>query len=265
MTTRLTRQFRRIGPDYRFGDQVCFDEIKTTFGFKTIIIGNWVTKQERHTAANLIYDALADLAQVLSLPPHAIGLRQTLNLAFGSGGQKGVQAHYEPGRRTLALAKNAGGGALAHEWWHAFDHYICKHLFKSCTPSDFASSVWLRDTPNVAHPLNQKLDTIYKAVLLSEDTNHPSTFFRRATNLDKQLGKMYYSLPEELTARAFECIVAYQSEIENEFLVSDVKKSKLEMAGGFLLSDERDTLAVKVFDYFKTLGDILHLQDTHQV
>ncbi|KZN44642.1 CLCA_X family protein [Pseudoalteromonas luteoviolacea] len=260
MTTRLNRQFNRKGPDYRFGDQVCFDEIKTTFGFKTIILGNWVTKQEQHVAANLIYDALADLAQILSLPPQAIGLRQTLNLAFGSGGQKGVQAHYEPGRRTLALAKNAGGGALAHEWWHAFDHYICKHLFETCNASDFASSVWLRDSPNLAHPLNNKLNNIYKCVLLSEDAKQPSSFFSRSIKLDKQFGRLYYSLPEELTARAFECTIAYQSTIENEFLVSDVRKSKLEMSGGFLLPLERDVLSEQVINYFQTLGDILHTQ-----
>ncbi|MCF2858082.1 hypothetical protein L1286_11415 [Pseudoalteromonas sp. SMS1] len=258
MTTRLTKHFRRTGPDYRFGDQVCFDEIKTTFGFKTIILGNWVTKDEQYIAANLIYDALADLAQMLSLPPHAIGLRNTLNLAFGSRGQKGVQAHYEPARRTLALAKNAGAGALAHEWWHAFDHYICKHLFSHCSASDFASSMWLNASPNLQHPLNQKLNHIYKSVLLNENGEQPSPFFTRSIQLDKHLGRLYYSLPEELTARAFECSIAYKTEIENEFLVSDVKNSKLERSGGFLLHQERRLICDKFDNYFKSLGDALH-------
>ncbi|KZN32387.1 hypothetical protein N474_11220 [Pseudoalteromonas luteoviolacea CPMOR-2] len=260
MTTRLNRQFSRTGPDYRFGDQVCFDEIKTTFGFKTIILGHWVTKNEQHVAANLIYDALADLAQILAIPPKAIGLRNTLNLAFGSRGQKGVQAHYEPDRRTLALAKNAGAGALAHEWWHAFDHYICKHLFEHCSPTDFASSMWLKTSPNISHPLNQKLNHVYKSVLLSENGEQPSNFFTRSMSLDKQLGRLYYSLPEELTARAFECTIAYQKEIENEFLVSDVIHSKLERSGGFPLTGERSDIAQKLICYFQSLGNVLHSQ-----
>ena len=89
---RIQRGFKRHGPDYRFGDQVDFAEIKYTFGFKTMTIGHWVKPEEKHISANLIYDALADLAQILQLPPTTIGLRNTLNFAFGSGD-------------------------LAHEWW----------------------------------------------------------------------------------------------------------------------------------------------------
>ncbi|WP_231098165.1 CLCA_X family protein [Pseudoalteromonas luteoviolacea] len=259
-STRLHRHFKRSGPDYRFGDQVCFDELKTTFGFKTITLGNWVTKEEQHLSANLIYDSLADLAQILSLPPTAIGLRGTLNLAFGSGGQKGVQAHYAPSTRTLALAKNAGGGALAHEWWHAFDHYICKHLFGFSKANDFASSLWLTNSPETAHPLNQLLDQIYKSILLSSDGNKPSAFFQRGIHLDKQAHQLYYSLPQELTARAFECFVAHQPSIQNEFLVSDVINSKLERAGGFPLTDEMQPITQNIERYFHTLGHALYFQ-----
>ncbi|KZN66587.1 hypothetical protein N473_09345 [Pseudoalteromonas luteoviolacea CPMOR-1] len=257
-TTRLHRQFRRLGPDYRFGDQVCFDELKSTFGFKTIVLGNWVSQQEQHIAANLIYDALADLAQILSLPPKAMGLRGTLNLAFGSGGQKGVQAHYAPAKRTLALAKNAGGGALAHEWWHAFDHYICKHLFTQSKASDFASSLWLTSSPNLSHPLNQLLNEVYKSILLTEDGAKPSAFFERAIALDKRAQHLYYSLPQELTARAFECYIAHDQSIQNEFLVSDVIQSKLESAGGFPLAEEQVKIAQNISYYFQILGKALH-------
>ncbi|AOT08565.1 CLCA_X family protein [Pseudoalteromonas luteoviolacea] len=258
--TRLHRHFKRNGPDYRFGDQVCFDELKTTFGFKTIIVGNWVTKQEQLVAANLIYDSLADLTQILSLPPKAIGLRGTLNLAFGSGGQKGVQAHYAPAKRTLALAKNAGGGALAHEWWHAFDHYISKHLFNHSKANDFASSLWLTSTPDVSHPLNQLLNEIYKVILLTQDGTKPSPFFQRAISLDKQAQRLYYSLPQELTARAFECYIAHHHHIQNEFLVSDVIQSDLESIGGFPLTEEMIKIAHNIDYYFQNLGSALHSQ-----
>ncbi|MEL7478522.1 MAG: hypothetical protein AAGJ17_06475, partial [Pseudomonadota bacterium] len=83
---RLTSDFYRQGPDYRFGDQILFEDIKRTFGFKTITVGAWVTKEERFIAANLIYDSLADLTQILNIPPEVIGLRKTLSLSFGSGG-----------------------------------------------------------------------------------------------------------------------------------------------------------------------------------
>ena len=83
---RLKRGFTRQGPDYRFDDQVDFSDIRDTFGFRSMVVGKWVTKEERYISANLIYDALADLAQILHLPPKAIGLRGKLNFAFGHGG-----------------------------------------------------------------------------------------------------------------------------------------------------------------------------------
>ena len=78
VSKRLSAGFNRQGPDYRFDDQVDFNDIRDTFGFRTMVVGSWVNKQERLLAANLIYDALADLAQILSLPPTAIGLGVSL-------------------------------------------------------------------------------------------------------------------------------------------------------------------------------------------
>ena len=52
--SKLSHNFFRQGPEYRFGDQVLFEEIKRTFGFKTITVGAWDNKEERLIAANLI-------------------------------------------------------------------------------------------------------------------------------------------------------------------------------------------------------------------
>jgi hypothetical protein len=257
---RLAKAFRRSGPDYRFGDQVDFDEVRETFGFCTISIGHWVTKTERFLSANLVYDALADLAQILNLPPKAIGLRGTLNFSFGTGGQLGVQAHYNSASRTLALAKNAGAGAIAHEWWHAFDHYICKHMFTSTSPHGFASSYWLSNIQTKSHPLNTMLSHFYKACLLDSSTNNPSDYFNNAVQLDKEYKQLYFSKPEELTARAFEACIAYHSEIKNEFLASGIINSDLEKAGGFPNTPLRLQLAGHIFEYFNVLGAALHHQ-----
>ncbi|MCD8549587.1 MAG: hypothetical protein LRY74_04265, partial [Shewanella xiamenensis] len=104
----IHQQYHRHGPDYRFGEQMTFLDVKQTFGFSHVRVGRWVTREESLIAANLVFDSLADLAFILHLPPLTLGLRQTLSLAFGHGGQKGVQAHYAPAARELALAKNAG-------------------------------------------------------------------------------------------------------------------------------------------------------------
>ncbi|WP_440053230.1 CLCA_X family protein [Pseudoalteromonas sp. T1lg65] len=256
--SRLKQKFIRTGPDYRFGDQVCFEEIKQTFGFKTMTIGAWVSTEEKHLAANLIYDALADLAQILSIPPTTIGLRNTLNFAFGSGGQKGVQAHYDSSSRTLALAKNAGAGALAHEWWHAFDHHITKHLFVAPSKA-FASSAWLTTEQLNPHAINAHLADFYAATLLSPDGDRCSNFFNQARALDASRGSFYYARPEELTARMFETIVAFDDEIKNTFLVDDVLRSN-SVLGLYPTIQQRIEAAQAIKCYFNLLGKLLYRQ-----
>ncbi|NOU48948.1 hypothetical protein HG263_00090 [Pseudoalteromonas sp. JBTF-M23] len=255
---RITSGFKRQGPEYRFGDQTDFHEIKHTFGFKTITIGSWVTPTEQRLGANLIYDALADLAQILQVPPFVIGLKGTLNFALGTGGQLGVQAHYNASTRTLALAKNAGAGALAHEWWHAFDHYICKHVFSHSSAHSFASSLWLQHPLSNNHPLNLQLAKFFKMILLSSKGDKPSQFFEHAKQLDSQYGLLYFSLPQELSARAFESCIAYNTSISNEYLVSGVKNSELQQLGGFPDLALNTVLSETIFDYFKALGIALH-------
>ena len=224
---RLKRGFFRQGPDYRFDDQVDFSDIRDTFGFRTMVVGKWVTKEERFISANLIYDALADLAQILQVPPKTIGLRGKLNFAFGHGGQQHVQAHYNSRTRTLALAKNAGGGALAHEWFHAFDHHITKHIFPQHSPQHFASKLWLEHTIEQSHPLNLALNKFYQGVFLEPTGQHANQYVLDCIEFDKQQQQFYMSMPEELAARSFEACIACNEQIVNHFLVSGLNSSAL--------------------------------------
>ncbi|BFL84118.1 hypothetical protein LFREDSHE_25680 [Shewanella baltica] len=84
----INQQYTRHGPDYRFGEQVTFLDVKQTFGFSHVRVGRWVTRDESRLAADLVFDSLADLAFILKLPPLTLGLRETVSLAFGHGGQK---------------------------------------------------------------------------------------------------------------------------------------------------------------------------------
>ncbi|QSX31862.1 CLCA_X family protein [Shewanella cyperi] len=217
-----SHRYKRQGPDHREGEQVTFLEVKQHFGLGHVRVGSWVSREESLLAANLVFDALADLALILGLPPKALGLRESLNLAFGHGGREGVMAHYSPQERTLALAKNAGAGALAHEFWHAFDHFIAPKAFDLDTgalnlarfsPGMLcASDLWLKDVPILSHPLNERLSELFRITMLSEDNQQPSDFVNRAVQLDRGSGYCYFSRPSELMARAFEaCIETYGS------------------------------------------------------
>lgn len=255
---KSTRYFRN-GENYRSGEQANFIDIKQCFGLNHISVGKWVTKEESDLAANLVFDSMADLSQILNVPTELIGLRKTLNLLFGRGGQKGVQAHYSPITRELALAKNAGAGALAHEFWHAFDHYIVDKAFDVSPRLSFkqyqcASDLWLNDALLKPHKLNDNLSALFKAVLLSDDGTQPSQYVENAIKLDKQQGCYYFSKPTELMARAFESSIELCSDLKNNYLVSGTLKNNLTSQLVYPSGQQKQIVFNAMINYFSLLG-----------
>lgn len=131
----------RVGTDWRGGKDVTPEQFEEVFGFRGVEFGNWVNQgknsRERQWMLNNAFDAFNDLAETLNLPPKAMALDGTLGLAFGSRGHGKASAHYEPVAHVINLTKTKGYSSLAHEWFHALDHYIAStnsqdlHAFQS--------------------------------------------------------------------------------------------------------------------------------------
>jgi hypothetical protein len=115
----------RSGSPRRNGN-VKGQDFMDAFGFRGVEFGNWNNQDERQEVMNHAYDALLDMADILSIPPKALSLNGDLALAFGARGQglSGARAHYERSYGVINLTKMKGAGALAHEWFHALDHYL---------------------------------------------------------------------------------------------------------------------------------------------
>lgn len=115
----------RVGAERRTGDARDSD-FTDVFGFRGVEFGNWNNQQERQELLNDAYDGLLDLAEVMNVPPRAISLNGELALAFGARGHglSGARAHYELDKVVINLTKMNGAGSLAHEWFHALDHYF---------------------------------------------------------------------------------------------------------------------------------------------
>ena len=259
---RLQRGFYRDGPSHRDGADVSFSDIHKFFGFRGITIGKWVTAEEQKLAANLFFDALCDLADILQVPYITLGLNHSLALAFGSGGRKGVCAHYTPVKRELALAKNAGAGSLAHEWFHAFDHYIGPKMFQVKQTGAFASALSLTSNPLHQHPLNQRLLETIHTILLSPIEGELNPLMARSVACDKAHQSRYFALPQEVCARAFEAMVQDQP-IKNQFLVSGTKQSKWAEQGVYPRGNQRLAINQLFMTYFHQLGQaISYKQET---
>ncbi|QJR81593.1 hypothetical protein CA267_012850 [Alteromonas pelagimontana] len=249
---RLHGEFFRNGPSHRDGADVSFQDIRKLFNFSTISVGRWVTPAEQQLAANLFFDALCDLVDILQINELVISLNGSLSLAFGTGGQKHVSAHYNSTKRQLALAKNAGGGALAHEWFHAFDHYIAAKVFPSSAIGSFASQAWLDDAQALDHPLNSQLCDCFKLLFLN-DQSAPSNYLLRSIEADRALKMYYYAMPQEMAARAFEACVQDQP-MKNAFLVQGTKMSTEARLGIYPHGTLRKQLNHALMLYFYQLG-----------
>jgi hypothetical protein len=260
MAEALNRQYYRNGPPHRAGADVSFGDLVKIFGFNSIHIGRWVQSGEQQQAANLFFDALCDLQLILQVPEQVISLNGSLALTYGIGGQRGVCAHYQPQGRILALAKNAGGGSLAHEWFHAFDHYIASKLFSDLPPANrFASRCWLDGMPLRTHPLNDLLRQAFQTLYLSEDGHNESRFFKQCRQLDASRQQLYLAMPEEMAARAFENMLQRQL-LKNSFLVSGTLQSKAAKLGVYPDASLSHALSKVWLPYFQVLGQGLRQQ-----
>ena len=123
-------QVVRDGPDYGISEGTPADGERylADFGFRGGEFGNWMSDKDRQASLNMGYDALSDLAGALQIPVSDISLGNRLSIAFGSRGQGGAVAHYEPQREVINLTKMRGAGSLAHEWGHAFDDLAGRRL-----------------------------------------------------------------------------------------------------------------------------------------
>ncbi|RUO36852.1 hypothetical protein CWE13_08370 [Aliidiomarina shirensis] len=259
-STRSPRAFYRNGPDHRRGENVSFRDIVQRFYFYRIKIGRWVTAEEEQVSANLFYDALCDLQQILAVPPAVISMNGEVALTFGSGGQLGASAHYQPTGRILALTKNAGGGSLAHEWFHAFDHYIANKLFPEIKKKNaFASSTWLQRDDYHPHALNKLLHNAYRTLFLTAEGDAANEFVSHCQAVDAANKSLYFSLPEELAARGFEKAIQTLPQ-KNHFLVSGCLKSETALAGLYPASALNAQLQKAWLRYFAALGNALDRQ-----
>lgn len=262
------REFYRRGPIHdnrqRNSASVSFVDVRRKFGFRAISIGRWVTEAERDRAAGLFYDALADLMLILHGPEILISLRETLAFQYGIGGRPGTMAFYEPATRTFSLAKNAGPGSIAHEWFHALDHYLADKAFSDTvgriqTKPVYASEAWLQDATPVPHGINDLLFACFRAIMLDESGENPSALFRVSCAADKANGCVYYSDPAEICARAFEAFVQDAS-ISNNFLVAGTKATEEARMGLYPSGAHRQVINDAFERYFFRLSNALRAE-----
>lgn len=211
----------RSGPARRAGN-VAGEDFKREFGFRGVEFGNWNNQDERQALMNEAWDGLLDLAEVLGVPSKALGLNGDLALAFGARGHglNSARAHYELERAVINLTKEHGAGSLAHEWFHALDHYFGRQdgkasaswvvqpdgtrtLNVSSPEADMASGGFRGERSGVRPEVRAAYETLLKTMFKKaetyvEDTAKADQFTARAR---EDLAQALDSLRRELSAQ----------------------------------------------------------------
>lgn len=233
----------RSGNDWRAGEDITPERFMETFAFRGVQFGNYVENSRRQQELNETYDALLDMAWALDIEPTSLSLDSTLGLAFGArgkGGKNAPNAHYEPGHRVINLTKTRGAGSLAHEWFHAFDHFVMDQLrehLMSGENVDFLTAHMGRATQGIAtenraatyamyalrdHPNKAVLEPILKTGAQAFASTQ-TLIKNRSEQLDKKRATPYWSLDVEIAARAFEAAIEDRLKEEgwsNDYLVN---------------------------------------------
>lgn len=219
----------RVGEDYRNGKNVDNAMLMETFGINGITYGNWVSGPERQAKLNATYDAFLDLAHLLGIPPRAISLNGSLGFQFGASGVGRYSAHYRLNDVSINLTRKKGDGSLAHEWWHALDHYFMRtHAGMNMElASDHTQS---RIAPNSARRTENgglQYDYQYSTPGMNEDAGRAFAELVHAIQRSKYaarsvaMGKDYWGSNIEMTARAFQAYIvkkAGDAGLRNEYL-----------------------------------------------
>lgn len=96
----------------------------------------------------------------------------------------------------------------------------------------------------------------FRSIEIGRWVTEPSELFRCSVKADKAAGVEYFSLPEELCARAFEAFVQ-DSTCKNTFLVSGTRESEEAKLGLYPLGAERKRVNSAFRSYYIALGRAL--------
>lgn len=185
----------RVGPDHRGGADISGEQLMKTFGLRSIQFGESVPQAERQAWLNQVYDAFADLSDVLALPREWVGLAG-IAIAIGARGISSATAHYEPSLRVVNVTRMRGSGSIAHEWFHALDHRLGRHYKRtSLIEACFVTPDWYRDEGT----------HFAKAFVALGEFLRQSQLRIQAQRIELlPRARQYWTKPEELAARAFE-------------------------------------------------------------
>lgn len=218
-------------------------DLLTTFGFRGIEFGNWVTQTERREFVNATYDALQDLVDLLGVPPLFVSLDGLLGLGYGSRGHglSNVVAHFEVSNWILHLTKNQGFGALAHELGHALDAWAA-----DCLWGEARANHLRREAEEALHYLGGKPFNGNAVVMDSLSTPEMASEQTRWTALD----------PQTAQSKLGKAMVRWIDQVDRKLNASDARAQKALGRAAWQWLQTSQTMDAKRKPYWSTSAEL---------
>ena len=251
---RLDKIVRKGVKDVRNGKDISADQLKKSFGFADITIGQYVTAQQAQDHINYTYDALMTLTDLLKCQPKDLSFSGRLHYAIGALGHGKYAAHFSPNQThpkggtvpVINVTNTKGDGAFLHEFFHAIDWLTTDTRLKDVIKSvksllvdvPYTAEQVLKDVegflegrrnftrmPRNSTPKDHALYLLQNYYDRSGKSGRQTDFYREAVNLDAGRGNdPYWSNSAEPFARMAEAWgfdALKDQESRDDYLVSD--------------------------------------------
>lgn len=176
-------------------------KLKDDFGFPMVNVDVQDSDEQAEEFCKNIYDEFAMLAERLGDKPYQlISLYGCLGISVGANTiKKGVGAYYRPEHRIMAFRKTSF--EIAHEWFHALDHYLSYAVLK-VHPNELVSEhIIANKIPD--SPVLMAMKHLVKIL-------HETKYYKAVKSmcrLHNSMDESYWLCNEEMLARAFETYI----------------------------------------------------------
>lgn len=199
---------KRTGlPDYRGGRDVTAEEIRETFGLKSVTVSSRIAKRSAQALLNVLYDSLCDIADVFQFSnPKLVSISGKLSIDIGGKTGRNANGSFGFGDKTIRISsRNRKSGTFIHEYFHAIEGIREAEIVKVIEKDGAKYTMGNFDACN-------------KILNLFMDTS--SKFYQDAASLERP---EYWTNTTEMFARAGE--VFFEEELKkrgavNHFLVN---------------------------------------------
>lgn len=232
---RFYRTFRTpmILPLNYVQDVNSIERVEKMFKIRGFQFGNWVTTEDRFNYLAAMYICLFDMQRVLRFKTSNLGLDNQLAIAFGSRGNPGALAHYEPRNIVINISRykredvlkreieaagmkapdhipkeklflyTGGIGSFAHEFGHFLDGVFGQYSEPSDGRAYLTGKRGSVSKDRIAYPKNQVMRNLIEDFFEVIFWKKPGKKSDYAIRLEKS-GSEYIQNRQEIFARVFE-------------------------------------------------------------